>query len=297
MDTEPVNPKNQTSPTETVAESDYIAELIGEWGIEPDEAVLPKPEQLERLHALANNNHQVDPAEDFSLLLDDVVTDFLHANSPEYAENIRIVHSNILAPEVRYAASTRQNILFGITKRAILQSAGISLERGISEDERYRDNIRQQLAVAQERDGNNFNPLRELGMLIQDQNGQDYFRFPRDTMPKGTVSKWQTYIDAVRAHVDAENKARDGRGGPAALHEADIHRKIAHDSLTRDLMGLLEVSDFDEMRKTVAKMRDSRFPNVDTDEAARLNRKIADGIGGAAAIRGRLLPKGVPLWD
>ena len=116
-------------------------------------------------------------------------------------------------------------------------------------------------------------------------------------MPDTTSAKWNAYIDAVKFHIKTQNSLTLGIANQSDLILADQHRKTAHDSVTMDLMGLLDVSDFDEMRRTVAKMRDGNFPNAATGEEDRVNRKLRQGIPVHKALREHLFPEGEYLPD
>lgn len=269
-------------------------ELAKEWGIDSDRPMEFVSESEKRLLHDAMGGADED---ELDMLLDDIAVGILKSHSPQFEENLKAVRDRRASESDRAAARDRQTSLILRTREAVLLEAGINPELSVSEDERERQAVRNRLYGARERDGDDFNPLREIGMIQTDSEGNDRFRFPKEVMPKITVGKWNTYVDAVKAHLKSENAVKSGRVDRSELVQADQHRKIAHDSITRDLMNLLGVTDFEEMRRTVAKMRDGNFPSIPTGEEERVNRQLQEGVRMFDALRSHLFPEGAYLPD
>lgn len=265
-----------------------LQELVLSWGVDEASAAYPGADTLRALR----ESSEAGDEDSFELQIDDVTADFLDQNSEEYRNNIRIVRSRNAAKEEQYAARNRQRGLIALTREAISRAAGVKEEHVVDQEHQAREHIRQLLLESRKRDGEDFNALRTLGIVQADETGVDRFRFPKEIMPTGTTAKWRAYIDAVKTHIKAENAVRSGAVDKEELMRADQHRKIAHDSVTRDLMSLLNVPDFEEIRRTVAKMRDSSFPNTATSEEARVNNKLEEGLTVNEAMRRRLFPQG-----
>jgi hypothetical protein len=265
-----------------------LQELVTSWGGEfGDLGGVVSEDTLRIIREASVDDDELDIA------LDDAAADVLARFHPGFFDNIRAAR-NRHNPEEARVAVRRQRDLFAAAKAALLTEAGVYSSE-INKDHEAREVIRVKLQAARERNGDDFNPLRELGMIVQDSEGRDVFTFPVEIMPKTTQEKWHAYMRSVKAHIMAGNANRSGRGTQEDLMRADGARKNAHDLLTNDMMILLGMADFEEMRRTIAKMRDGSFPNVATGEEARVNAKLRTGITTAEAMREDLFPQGAWL--
>ena len=265
-----------------------LQELVTSWGGEfGDLGGVVSEDTLKIIREASVDDDELDIA------LDDAAADVLARFHPGFFDNIRAAHNRHDSKGAREAVR-RQRDLFAAARAALLIEAGVDSPE-INQDHEVREVIHVKLQTARERDGADFNPLRELGMIVQDGEGRDVFTFPAEIMPKTTQEKWNAYMRSVKAHIMAENANRSGRGTKEDLMRADGARKNAHDLLTNDMMILLGMADFEEMRRTIAKMRDGSFPNVATGEEARVNAKLRTGITTTEAMREDLFPQGAWL--
>lgn len=273
-----MNPNHQTRTTPE-------QKLAAEWGIDSKDIPVIPEATIVALRSIAP-----DDAEDLEMLLDDAATDMLQVCCPQFHENVRIIRAGGGDRERQREARDRQLALFQQAQRYILEIAGLNQELSVDQYERARMRIHEQLVAAKEMHGADFDPLRELGIIIQNAEGKDYFRFPTEVMPKGTADKYQAYLDAVKTHIRTSNKQFSGLAMPHDLKVADEHRKVAHDSIAMDMMRLLGLTDFEEARRLIAKMRDSSFPNTSTGEVARVNRQLEEGLSVVEALRHHVFP-------
>ena len=268
-----------------------IRELLDSWGVSDEDGIGAISEADRALiQRVVDNETELDAT------LDDLADGILQRYSKEYRENLAIVRrrGSSRSPEAD-EATKRQRALFAQVREAIIADADID-GVDVNSDYNARLGVENRLKAAQIRDGANFSPLRELGMIQQNSDGEDVFVFPADIMPSSTVEKWSAYMLSVSAHLRAERDLYSGRGTQEDLMRADSARANAHNLITNDLKGLLGVDDFEEMRRTVAKMRDGSFPNISTGEESRVNEKIKSGLSDAAArgvMRDRLLGDGI----
>lgn len=284
---------NQTPATPDKKPPTPLEELVSGWGMDELQAIYPDTHMLEALR-VASESGDVDA---FDMLIGDATKDFLLNNSREFNDNIKTVRSRSTEESKRLEARNRQRALIALAREAISKTAGAREEHAVDQEYWAREKITSILLEAKSSDGEAFNPLRTLGFVQRSDDGEERFRFPKEIMPVTTIAKWQAYIDAVKAHLKTEGSLRSGLTDKGELMRADLHRKVAHDSVTRDLADLLGVDDFEEMRRTVAKMRDGSFPNTATNEEARVNKTLKEGLTVSTAMRHHLFPEGEYLFE
>ena len=284
---------NKEPGTNNALPTNSLESLVVSWGGDTSKIIYPDEKDIQQLKETSDNGDE----DSFDIMADDITADFLENNIDEYKENIRIIRSRTGSKESKIEARNNQVLLFNSGRIAVSNFAGISEDLAVDQDQQARNHIREILARAQKNEGSEFSPLRTLGFIREDKNGEVRFRFPEEIMPKNTKEKYRAYINAVRTHLKVENAVRSGVSDKHALVLADQHRKIAHDSVTMELDKLLNMNDFDEMRRTVAKMRDGSFPNVATSEESRVNSKLQEGLSYSEAIRNHLFPEGEYLPD
>ncbi len=223
-------------------------------------------------------------------LLEETANSILDRFSSEYHRNIEIVRDRRVGREDRLTASRRQEDLFALARQDILAAIGMQGD-SYNRDYLQKENIRKILSEASERDGSSFNPLRALGFIVENEDGQDVFRFPEEIMTSEIDAMWKKYISSVQEHLRASSGLSSGHSTPEKLIETDNKRRVAHDSLAVALQALLGMDDFDELRSMVTKMREGAFPGVKTGEEARLARKLTEGLTVTDALRESLLSR------
>lgn len=258
-------------------------ELAEVWGV-PEIAPLASSEL-----GLLRGSYESGNKDDFEALLDDVTTDFLSSNNPQFAENIRAMRATRREDEQRDIRDN-QRLLYEQAKGIILETAGISADASKSALDRSRDAIRERLQLAQQRDGEAYDPLSALSMLQKDEQGQEIFVYPPGLFSSETDARWRAYLDAVKRHVAASNKFQLGLASQKDVVAADFERRMAHNAFARDLQYILgnPEDDFEEYRKLAVKMREQRFPSVETSEKSRTNLMIGASV--IEAMHEHLLP-------
>lgn len=238
---------------------------------------------------LLRSSHKSGNTDDFEALLDDTTTEFLATRNPQFAQNIRAMRAT-QNPELQGEIRDRQLALYDQAKAIILETAGISEDASKSDLDRAREAITVRLQSAYERDGDHYDPLATLKILQEDEDGQEVFTYPNGLFPKETDDRWSAYIDAVKRHVQVSNKLANGLAAQGDVVQADYERRMAHNALARDLQHMLGKpgDDFEEYRKLAAKMREQRFPSVETSEKSRTNLMI--GTSAIEAMHSHLLP-------
>lgn len=255
------------------------------------------PDDLAKIVDLSNSNDP-DGQEAFSETLEDVafsLAEYLHGE--EIRGNISIIRDPSAPKEAQRQARDAQLKLLQKCEQQILELAGLDISKNKSDTAIAKEAIEKKLVDAQREDGDAFDPLRTLGILQQNNQGEMVFVYPRNIFPKSTNDKWDKYVIAVSQHMDIASRFGKGLSTKEDIVEADRSRRIMHNAISRDVQNILGLSgkewDFEESRKLVAKMRENRFPNMLTGEAARTARATIAGIVGMTVVkdmRRRLLP-------
>lgn len=191
-------------------------------------------------------------------------------HSDEVRRNIRLVHSG--NPKEQQESKASQLALLEEAKLAIVAQAGMPREAALSAHEKAKKAIATILSTIPEETS----ALACLGILKLDNNGEEYFAFPARLMPPDVVLKYDTYISRVQRHIEISNGLKMGTTSQQDLVEADRQRRAAHNDVSLALQQILQLRHDNgeswsqaEVRRLVAKMRDARFPNQDTDEKRR----------------------------
>lgn len=217
--------------------------------------------------------------------LEDVAYDFIYEN-PEFADtlnkNIAIIRSPKANEEEKRIAAAENRALNLQAQQIILDHIGIQ-DVILDEIVHARNEITHIITKDKEEKGDLSDPLIALGILTTDKDGNDRFTYPRALFPPCTTEKWHKYLSAVKDHIDAAELLK----GPAPhtsqtyVVEKDNLRRLAHNAVSKDVQRLLGLPNteegFEEARKLVAKMRENRFPTIETGERGR----IAGQIGGS----------------
>lgn len=236
--------------------------------------------------------------EAFDMQLDDVATDFLSANSPDFLKNIQEMRRTT-NETTQQQIKKRQLALYKEAKEIVAELADLPPQASLSDIEDAKARIQDKMGRTYEADPDNFDPLTSLGILSFDEANQERFTYPRGLFPQSTDAKWQRYLDAVAQHKKAVNSLARGTASKDDVVHADRDRRIAHNSIARDVKYLLSFpgDDIEEPRRLVVKMRESRFPNVDTSEKARTNTALRVGSTVIKGLREHLLSDHEVYYD
>lgn len=225
----------------------------------------------------------------FEDLLDSAAYDFIFENpqfKDEHQANLSVIRSRIAAGSDRKQAAERNRDLFNRVKQIIIDHAGVE-GFVIDEIEHARAQIEKIIAEDKKQNGDTSNALTALGILTKDSEGNEVFTYPRRLFPDSTQDKWHTYLSAVKSHIAASDNLKIG-GSQSAVVSTDHSRRIAHDSVSRDIQRLLGFEDtedgFAEARSLAAKMRENRFPTIETAEKNRIENRVQVGLGKVAAF-------------
>ena len=229
----------------------------------------------------------------FQEALADLAYDALDQNE-EFTNNIKRLRSPGLPGAEDASIRARQKELFEEYKRAIMSEANIPLGDGVDAIEGARAKVSHLLTETLQgtQNADIDEVLGALGITVVDDEGRTRFNYPEDLFPVQTNNKWKAYISAVMIHLRSVDQLRDGRGSKDEVEDADRVRRIAHNAVTTDIDAILGLSnlddtqwDFEKSRKLVAKMRDAKFPTVETRESQLTAEAIADGLVGVHALK------------
>lgn len=218
--------------------------------------------------------------------LEEVAYDYIYEN-PDWKgaleENISVIRSKTATQQAKRAAAADNRALNSRAQQIILDQAGIH-DVIVDEIEHTRHQISQLVAKYKAENGETADPLLALGILQRDKDGKDRFAYPRGLFPPSTTKKWHAYIRAVKEHIEAADLLEKGgaRGVQGFVVEKDRARRAAHNAVSRDAQKLLGFADtddgFEEARRLMAKMRENRFPTVETGEQSRIARQIGGSV-------------------
>lgn len=245
---------------------------------------------LDELRELADNDAA---GERFEVFLDDLTYEALTENE-EFNSNRRLMTSGKLSSQAQLELREKQRALFSRYRQGIIEEAGLPTETALTEAEKSRQKIQALLNEAVEAHdvSKPLEVLEALGIISHDKEGQEIFTYPQDLFPKSTDNKWDVYLESVRNHLRTERDVHGGTVDKSELQDADTIRRAAHNAVTRDvheILGLdrLEGSnwDFDKTRNLLAKMRDTRFPTVETGEKFVTEDAVLEGVIGLQALK------------
>lgn len=181
--------------------------------------------------------------------------------------------------------SAQQRIYVSDTIELIALEAGIPLETVQDDITRSRENVKQILESAIE-EGKITEPedaLRVLGIIVTDKDDNDVFVWPDDLFPESVNKLWYYYLELVVEHTEEDELLKRGSGNKMVVKDLDYSRRSAHTRAAKAVASILEIDttkqgwSLEETRNLLAKMRDHKFPNVDTSESKRTAEEILDG--------------------
>lgn len=232
-------------------------------------------------------------SEQFETLLDDLAYEALSGNN-EFLENINKVKAHAGSQDDQKTIRSRQREIFEQQKEAILNQAGISTELAKDEMQLSKQRIKSivEEELAKDPSANPHEILVALGMLKQNDIGEEHFTYPEKLFPTSTNKKWHTYLETVRSHLQIAREIELEMRAPSEIKDYDTARYFAHNSVSRDvdeLLGLNQLPDskwtFLDTRGMLAKIRDNKFPTVETGEKFRTESRIIEGVLGERAIK------------
>lgn len=230
-------------------------------------------------------------AEAFNAELDDIVYASLEDNRA-FMNNIQRIHAKTTSREEQENIRDAQRRIFNERKQAILREMGINSRDEQAQFDEKRDLIQAKLANAEVKGTESEGEiLKILGIIDVNENGEDQFTYPADLFPGVTNEKWEAYLGSVKNHIQKSRDFGSGMIGKEDVELADRARRVAHNSVSRDIDGLLGLNllpeatwDFEKTRRLVVKMREKRFPNIETAEKLVTTGAIARGLAAAAAL-------------
>lgn len=245
---------------------------------------------LDELQTLAADETE---RERLDVFLDDLTYAALE-NHEEFRANRKLMSSRGISKDAQMEIRDKQRSIFEQYRNGIIEAAGLPSETAISDVERSKQNISGIVAEAIGEPGsdNAVKVLEALGIITYDGENREIFTYPRNLFPKTTDNKWDAYLESVKQHLRIERAVHNGTVDKTELGEADTVRRVAHNSVAREVDALLGLDqlpdstwDFENTRNLLAKMRDSRFPTVRTAEKFTTEEAVLEGVIGLQALR------------
>jgi len=214
--------------------------------------------------------------------IDDLVYEALSTDE-EFLANIQTLkegRQTSTGPKDEDAIRVRQNEIFNEYKKTIVSIAGLPDGLGLDEYEVAKDRV-QNLIKDTVQSGSPQNVLKALGILKVNEEGSEIFAYPNGLFPAETNKKWDLYLASVREHLRKERGVVAGTLPKEELETTDRMRRLAHNSVTTDVNSILGLDklpesewSYEKTRNLVAKMRDERYPTVETAEKARTTDQV-----------------------
>lgn len=230
---------------------------------------LTQLDEVQRLYREGNE-------EELDLYLHKLVDTALE-HDEESLSNLQILKTsagNVKLQEQRDAAiRLRQRELYEEYKATIVSLAGLPDSYGLDEQEIARDRIKSIVEKSAETNSTN-DVLIALGILSIDEDGKEVFTYPAGLFPPRTDMNWKIYLQKVRVHLKVQADVKAGRAAKTEETNPDLLRKMTHDTVAKDIDELLGINDFEWTRRMVAKMRDTKYPTVETAERDKTTEKI-----------------------
>lgn len=270
-------------PHEQFPESTSSLSDLSSWQLEGGDAQTNLAELL-RLHAAGR-------LDEFDDQLSEIVFESF-ADDRLFMGNIRRIHDKSTPKQEQESIREAQRRAFEGRKKAILQEIGIEAVDDESQFEQKREAIQkkfQELQISGNESEDDI--LRILGVIDTNENGQESFTYPKDLFPDSTNEKWDAYLGSVKAHIQKSREYGNGMLAAEDVELADRTRRVAHNAVSRDVdklfgLDLLPESSwsFEKTRRLVMKMRERRFPTINTAEEHVTTRAVASGLAAAAAL-------------
>lgn len=247
-------------------------------------------DQKTAMHELTEIYTAEGSSEHFETFLDDLTYEALSANE-EFVKNAEGMKN--ASPKEQERIRIEQRRLFDLYRQAIVEEAGLPTEASLDEIETAKTKIKARIEAAFDTgDEKPVDILKALGIIESDSEGVERFVYPEGLFPKSVDNKWETYLETVRNHLRTERAVRMGTRDKSELGEADLVRREAHNAVSRNVDAILGFSempdsewDFEKTRNMLAKMRDQKYPTVETAEKAVTERALLNAVIGYHAVK------------
>ncbi|MDB5170090.1 MAG: hypothetical protein JWN82_486 [Candidatus Saccharibacteria bacterium] len=245
---------------------------------------------LDELRDLAGNPAE---SERFDVFLDDLTYGAL-AENEEFNDNRMRMATGKLPQDKQLELRNKQRELFSRYRQGIIEEAGLPTETALTDAEKSKKKIQTILSeVADQHEATQpVKALEALGIITHDKDGKEIFTYPTGLFPSSTDNKWDVYLASVREHLGVKRDVAHGIVDRTKLGEADTMRRMAHNAVARDvddILGLDKLNNskwnFEKTRNLLAKMRDSRFPTVETAEKFVTEDAVLEGVIGLHALK------------
>lgn len=234
--------------------------------------------------------------EELEAYIDDTTYEALLADDEFVANMARLKEvrqsENVVAEA---AIRTRQKEIFSDYKNTIVNLSGLDSDATKGDFEKAREATGHIINDHLEAGGTQEDLLKKLGILELNEGGEEVFTYPAHLFPEKTNQKWALYLEKVKAHLKAERATIAGTMSQQEFEDADKARRFAHNSATRDVHEILGLDalpenewKFSNTRELLAKMRDHRFPTVDTAEKARTTREVLRAANALGVLSTRI---------
>ena len=234
--------------------------------------------------------YEDDDSQAFQDFLDDTTYGALEENT-EFLKNARRMRATNSAVE-QETIKTRQRIIFDEAKKYVLLEAGLPAEASLDEVDRSRQRIAELLNKQPDSDMEIDDVLRVLGIIILDDEGREVFNYPEGLFPASTDKRWETYLESLLQYFRIERAIKLGTRTEKDKEPLDGARRIAHNAVAHDIDEVLGLSslpatkwNFEKTRTLVTKMRDMKYPTIETAERDSTNSAIGESLMGLHALK------------
>lgn len=209
----------------------------------------------------------------------------------DFMANAKKINSGRMRPEDEEELIERQRHVLDNRRLIIAEIAGVPNEAIENDIEQAKD----RLASMVEPGDSPEDILKKLDILRINKDNQEVFNYPHSLMPESTNTKWEVYLTTVAKHVKL---VREG-GGDLSLRAdteyADNLRHFAHNRVTKDVHHILGFDKLDQeqwsfkmTRDLLAKMRDARFPTIETAESKLTGSAIKDAVAATETLNKKM---------
>lgn len=223
-------------------------------------------------------------------LLDDATYEVLESNQ-EFMDNARKMRGSTAEEQV--VIRDRQREIFDEARKMVALEAGLPTDEAGDTIQQVRQRIADRLAQLDDKENPGIDDvLKALGMIESDEDGKERFTYPEGLFLKSTDKKWKTYIESVLEYFRKERAVKMGTMARKDLEAIDGSRRIAHNAVAHGIDELLGLSalpatqwDFEKTRKLVTKMREKKYPTIDTAEREATNNALSASLMGLEALK------------
>lgn len=250
-------------------------------------------DELTDLYNLAQDNPE-EYKDQFEEFLDDLVYNSL-VDDEEFMKNAKRMRSGRASKDEQLEIKDRQNSIFNTRKAIVVEVANLPTEAGLDDIQKSKMKVADLISEYEGSHNGELDVLLALGILTKDEAGREVFTYPTGLFPATTDKKWEIYLESVRNHIRKSRGVELGILDKVEVEDADTIRRTAHNAISRDvdmILGLSELPDnrwnLERTRALVAKMRDLRFPTVETAERDRTAQDVHDAMVVTGILTSRL---------